>query len=198
MQVCAKLLLVAQALGASRSLTPTRGQLGMSDDELRVRPTRRRPRLVVVVANPGGRWSAEWSGTSRGSKKARQLVESVVSPHDRSGGPVVVGLVVLESWRFVFSKASSRHTYSLMQASMTEHRKRSGQRSIEHEHRVLAAVSVNMAVRVPDLPCQWAFLPPGRMARQWLQRVRGCVVAWPLVHIDTASKKQFSFRRQRL
>ena len=66
-------------------------------------------------------------------------------------GYVVEGLAVIRKWHFVETSASHPDTYALMRATRALHRKRNGQRYLEHA--VLASAVLQLeyrnAIQVP-------------------------------------------------
>ncbi len=103
--------------------------------------------LAVLIATPSGRWSSELSGKSPEARSARALLSAVCPgpPATESRpGARVVGVAVVEGWRFILGPALHEHTLSLIQADMAHWHRRSGQQFLDH--RVLAATQLSQVM----------------------------------------------------
>ena len=103
--------------------------------------TRGPPVLAVLVGTPTGRWSTELSAQTAAARSAQAWISSIVGARIGDAAahaePRVVGLAVLESWRFVMGHASHDHTHAMMAAAKAHWARRHGAKFLEH--RVLSA-----------------------------------------------------------
>ena len=101
------------------------------------------PTLAILVGSAqGGRWQAELMGQSKASKAASNAVNLAAGlgaiPASSASSvnayqDVLVGLVVFGGWQAVRGLAGHADTCMIMQASTDHHRKRLGQRFLEHK-----------------------------------------------------------------
>ena len=114
------------------------------------------PTVAVIVGKRGCRWTAELECGAGPcvalADRVGALLNESADASMASDGDDVKGLVVIRKWHFVETTASHRDTYDLMSASSALHRKRSGQRFLEHE--VLASARLQpecrSAIQIPD------------------------------------------------
>ena len=90
--------------------------------------------MVLLLAEPGGRWSPELAGGNAQCGALRQMGEQTRGHSDTvAARPAVVGLAIVKGWHAVHRQATHDHTYALVQASEAFHRRRTGARYLEHE-----------------------------------------------------------------
>ena len=113
--------------------------------------------VVVIVGKLGGRWSSELACSAGPCVELAKRVQALGIECGGGGsvandGYVVEGLAVIRKWHFVETSASNPDTYALMRANIALHRKRNGQRFLEHA--VLASAVLQLeyrnAIQVPD------------------------------------------------
>ena len=99
----------------------------------------RPPLAVLLVGAARGRWKAELEGASRAGQEHRASLQDTLGHLSGQGeSACIVGMAVLEAWRFVHGQASSAHTFHLMRLACASTDRR---RKLPHflEHMVLAA-----------------------------------------------------------
>ena len=84
----------------------------------------------------------------------------------------VVGIAVMRGWRCVFGEASHVDAFALIAASEAFHRKRSGQRYLEHEV-VASALLQASDYSAIDVGPKWGSLPAGISGSRLLQDILG-------------------------
>ena len=134
--------------------------------------------LAVLVGQPKGRWWPELRGKGKACRAALRAVSAAADgggawsapAHEPEESDLLVGLAVIEGWRCVRGSASHADTYALMQASEAFHRRRSGQRFLEH--RVVSAASLGQlnGSRL-DAPSSWVNVPAGVAGPKLLQHL---------------------------
>ena len=130
--------------------------------------------LALLVGQPRGRWCPELDGSAKACKVARAVVSKAVGDGDdvgalRPNADVLVGIAVLRSWHCIRGAASHNDVYALVQASEAFHRKRTGQRFLEHE--VVASAIFRSSDGTFDVFPDWAARPAGVTGRKLLQRI---------------------------
>ena len=128
---------------------------------------------VLLGQSGGGRWWPELHGQSKACVGALAQVARALGDGAGEQPPTdiaVVGVAVVRAWRCVRSAASHQDTYKLMQASMAQHPKRSGERYLEHE--VLASARVEVSDHsVLVVSAELASLPCGLLGQRLCQRL---------------------------
>ena len=129
--------------------------------------------LALLIGQPRGRWWPELNGPAKQCKDARDRVAKVAgNALSGQGADVLVGVVVVRGWRFVRGSASHLDTYALMAASEAFHRRREGQRFLEHE--IVASASVRGGDGSPiEVSADITAGSPGFAGRRLLQQVLG-------------------------
>ena len=127
---------------------------------------------VLFGQSGGGRWWPELHGQSKACVGALAQVARALGDGAGEQPPTdtaVVGVAVVRAWRCVRSAASRQDTYKLMQASMAQRPKRSGERYLEHE--VLASARVEVSDHsVLVVSAELASLPCGLLGQRLCQR----------------------------
>ena len=134
-------------------------------------------RLVVVVSQPGGRWSQELQRSTRGRQVLMRMEQATVEAipdlfaNEKPGpgsGEFVVGLAAVASWRLVLdSRPSSDQSNDLIRvAASLVGRKRKEVRFIEHPFLDAACVVGGVD------PLPWAGQPPFEKARLSLETLQ--------------------------
>ena len=120
-----------------------RGRAGLQDQLL----VRGPPTLVWLVAQPHGRWFAEFARGDGVALRAQSLLTACgvsgqceVRPSDQ-----LCGIAVIQSWRFLLPGPSHPHSFALMESAVVTHARRGGVQFMEHE--VLASARMG---HVPD------------------------------------------------
>jgi len=132
--------------------------------------------LAVLIAAPQGRWSAELSSNSKEARSARAMLSAASNDTTLPAGPAprILGLAVVESWRFVLGPASHEQTLVMMQASKAHWPRRSGPKFMEH--RALAACQLAQQAPCPlDPLCpgkHWDSLASKAVGAELLQQLR--------------------------
>ena len=95
-----------------------------------------RPALAFVVASETGRWCDELACGALPCKAFCKLLHEAADglPGPSPGGQEawIVGLMVVQGWRFVSGEASHVHTFAMMEASKGLHRRRGAMKFLEH------------------------------------------------------------------
>ena len=118
--------------------------------------------LVGVVASGSARWAAELAAPNAEARVVRALLQQVLGAGETSFRPAhdsarVIGVAALVSWEYVWEKASSHATHTLMAASATFGQM--ARRVLPHflEHRVLAAAILEEPVPIwAPTPGSWS------------------------------------------
>ena len=130
-------------------------------------------KLALVVGQPEGRWWPELNDDAKACKAAYKHV-SVAAGNGFANWPLgtdrLVGLAIVRGWHCILSSASHADTYALIQASEAHHKKRSGQRYLEHE--VVAASTLQpFDGNSIHLSRDWAAKPPAIAGPRLLQQI---------------------------
>lgn len=130
--------------------------------------------LAVLVGRQDGRWSAELNGQGASCRALASMVSERATGALREGVPdgAVWGLAIVRKWRYVLSEASTQDMLALMRATSDTHRRRQGQRFLEHE--IVAAAA--MANGTPMAGCHVG-IPALQAGDRLLEQLRASAVS---------------------
>ena len=131
------------------------------------------PVLGIVLGMPVGRWHAEFTADTSAGREASRLLCHAIGVGGLSqllsSNAVALGMVVLQSWRFVHDIASHEQTWCMMEAVKAAHRRCNGMHVLEHV--ALATHEFSELSNDIVLPDTWSFMYCHALGRILLQEV---------------------------
>ena len=92
--------------------------------------------LGIVLGMPVGRWHAEFTVATPAAREALRWLRHAIGVDGLSqllfSNAVALGMVVLQSWRFVHDIASHERTWCMLEAVKAAHRRCNGIHFLEH------------------------------------------------------------------